>query len=63
MMELTKIEHHLPCGTGALVLEYKVLRCVECGEIIGFDRHDRTSEGHHISEFNYCPMCGSKADE
>ena len=61
-----KIEYHVPCGTGALVRERRVLKCSVCGEIMEFNEYGvrpGTYKPTHISEVKYCPNCGAKGDE
>ena len=59
-----KMEYHVPCGTGALVRERRVLKCSVCGEIIEFNEYGvREGTDSHINNFKYCPTCGTKGDE
>ena len=56
------INYSVPCGTGALVRTNRVLVCSECGETFIFNEYG-VKDGYHISEWKYCPHCGSEGDK
>lgn len=65
MMRMYEVSESFYLGMWGVLVEYPILRCSDCGKIVKFDvEGNLIHEGTdlHVSEVNYCPHCGSKAE-